>query len=112
MAAKRINRRQFVKISGAAAAVAGTGLDAVLSARRAPAYAQGAKLHLTRWVDFVPAGDEVLAKQMVEAGKALGAEITLERINANSFDKRAITPAVKMTKNRCTMRRCHIQIRS
>jgi multiple sugar transport system substrate-binding protein len=93
MAAKRINRRQFVRISGAAAAVAGTGLDAILSAQRAPAYAQGAKLHLTRWVDFVPAGDEVLAKQMVEAGKALGAEITLERINANDLQPR-ITAAV------------------
>jgi multiple sugar transport system substrate-binding protein len=93
MAAKRINRRQFVRISGAAAAAAGTGLDAILAARRAPAYAQGAKLHLTRWVDFVPAGDEVLAKQMVEAGKALGAEITLERINANDLQPR-ITAAV------------------
>ena len=93
MTAKRIDRRQFVRISGAAAAVAGTGLDAILAARRAPAYAQGAKLHLTRWVDFVPAGDEVMAKLMTEGGKALGAEITLERINANDLQPR-ITAAV------------------
>jgi multiple sugar transport system substrate-binding protein len=87
-----MNRRTFVK--GAAAGVAAaTGIEGVLAARRAPAYAQGAKLHITRWNDFVPAGDELLVKQMVEAGKALGAQITLERINANDLQPR-ITAAV------------------
>ena len=87
-----MNRRTFVK--GATAGVAAaTGIEGVLAARRAPAYAQGAKLHITRWNDFVPAGDEILVKQMVEAGKALGAQITLERINANDLQPR-ITAAV------------------
>jgi len=87
-----MNRRTFVK--GAAVGVAAaTGIEGVVASRRAPAYAQGAKLHITRWVDFVPAGDEVLAKQMIEAGKALGATITLERINANDLQPR-ITAAV------------------
>jgi len=87
-----MNRRTFVK--GAAGGVAAvTGIEGILAARRAPAYAQGAKLHITRWTDFVPAGDEVLNKQMVEAGKALGATITLERINANDLQPR-ITAAV------------------
>jgi multiple sugar transport system substrate-binding protein len=88
----QMNRRTFVK--GAAAGVAAaTGIEGILAAQQAPAYAQGAKLHITRWTDFVPAGDEVLAKQMVEAGKALGATITLERINANDLQPR-ITAAV------------------
>ena len=87
-----MNRRTFVK--GAAAGVAAaTGIEGVLAARRAPSYAQGTKLHITRWTDFVPAGDELLVKQMVEAGKALGAQITLERINANDLQPR-ITAAV------------------
>jgi multiple sugar transport system substrate-binding protein len=81
-----MDRRSFVKLTGG-------GLAGVLAARRAPAYAQGARLHLVRWVDFVPAGDEVLKGQMAEAGKALGAEITLETINANDLQPR-ITAAI------------------
>ena len=48
---------------------------------------------MVRWVDFVPAADEALKKQAVEAGKALGAEITLETINANDIQPR-ITAAI------------------
>src|SRR5262245_363353 len=88
----RMNRRKFLKVSGSAA-VAGVGIEGILAARRAPAYAQGTKLHLLRWNDFVPAADEVLAKQMPEASKALGAEVTLERINANDLQAR-ITAAI------------------
>ena len=88
----RMNRRKFIKVSGSAA-VAGVGIEGILAARRAPAYAQGTKLHLLRWNDFVPAADEVLAKQMPEASKALGAEVTLERINANDLQAR-ITAAI------------------
>jgi multiple sugar transport system substrate-binding protein len=46
------------------------------------------------WVDFVPAGDEELTRQVAEAGKSLGAEITLERINANDLQPR-ITAAIE-----------------
>jgi multiple sugar transport system substrate-binding protein len=86
-----VNRRTFMK----AAAVVGTavGIEGVLQARRAPAYAQGTKLHLLRWNDFVPAADEALAKIVIDANKALGAQITLERINANDLQPR-ITAAV------------------
>src|SRR5688500_14504805 len=87
-----MNSRTFVK--GAAAGVAAAaGIAGVLAPRQPPAYAQGAKLHITRWNEFVPAGYELLVKQMVEAGKALGATITLERINANDLQPR-ITAAV------------------
>ena len=33
------------------------------AARRAPAYAQGTKLHVVRWVDFIPEGDVELKRQ-------------------------------------------------
>src|SRR5262245_12070827 len=86
-----MNRRSFMKAAGAAAAA--SGLAGILESGRAPAHAQGVKLHLVRWVDFVPAGDEMLRKQMPEASKALGAEVTLETINANDLQAR-ITAAI------------------
>src|SRR5437867_11035582 len=92
MDAQGLNRRKFMKISSGAAAAA-VGLEGILAARQAPAYAQGTKLHLLRWNDFVPAADEVLLRQMPEASKALGAEVTLERINANDLQAR-ITAAI------------------
>jgi multiple sugar transport system substrate-binding protein len=94
MSASAMNRRGFMRVSGAAAAVAATGLEGILAARRAPIYAQGTKLHLVRWVDFIPEADVELKRQMPEAGKALGAEIQLETINANDLQPR-ITAAVQ-----------------
>ena len=75
--AERINRRDFIKVSGATAAIAATGLEGVLAAHRAPAFAQGTKLHWVRWVDFIPESDVELKRQMPEASKALGAEVHL-----------------------------------
>jgi multiple sugar transport system substrate-binding protein len=90
-----MKRRDFVKGSGVAAAVAATGLEGILAARRAPAYAQGAKLHIVRWVDFIPEADkELKERQIPEASKALGAEIQLETINANDIQPR-ITAAIQ-----------------
>ena len=74
MDARGINRRHFLKVSGTAA-VAVTGIEGILAARQAPAYAQGTKLHWVRWVDFIPESDVELKRQMPEASKALGAEV-------------------------------------
>ena len=89
-----LNRRQFLKVSGGAAAVACTGIEGVLAARRAPAYAQGTKIHVLRWVDFIPEADVELKRQAPEAAKALGAEVTFEFINANDLQAR-ITAAIQ-----------------
>jgi multiple sugar transport system substrate-binding protein len=89
-----MNRRTFLKVSGTGAAVASAGIEGVLAARRAPAYAQGTKLHLLHWVDFIPEGDVELRRQVAEASKALGAEVTLETINANDLQAR-ITAAIQ-----------------
>ena len=88
-----VDRRGFLKTAGAAAAVAG-GIEGILAARRAPAFAQGTKLHWVRWVDFVPESDVELKRQMPEASKALGAEVVLETINANDLQPR-ITAAIQ-----------------
>ncbi len=71
-----------------------TGIAAILAAGRAPAYAQGTKLHVLRWNDFVPACDAELKRQAPEASKALGAEVTFEFINANDLQPR-ITAAIQ-----------------
>jgi multiple sugar transport system substrate-binding protein len=92
--AERIDRRDFIKVSGATAAIAVTGIEGVLVARRAPAFAQGTKLHWVRWVDFIPESDVELKRQMPEASKALGAEVTLETINANDLQPR-LTAAIQ-----------------
>jgi multiple sugar transport system substrate-binding protein len=89
-----MNRRQFIKVSGATAAVATTGIEGILAAGRAPAYAQGTKLQWVRWVDFIPESDVELKRQMGDASKALGAEVVLETINANDLQPR-ITAAIQ-----------------
>jgi multiple sugar transport system substrate-binding protein len=93
MNAGNLGRRQFLRVSGAAA-VGATGLEGVLAGRRAPAWAQGTKLHIVRWVDFIPEADVELKRQAPEASKALGAEVLLEFINANDLQPR-ITAAIQ-----------------
>ena len=88
-----LDRRAFLKTAGTAAVVAG-GIEGILAARRAPAFAQGTKLHWVRWVDFIPESDVELKRQMPEASKALGAEVVFETINANDLQAR-ITAAIQ-----------------
>jgi multiple sugar transport system substrate-binding protein len=90
---RQVDRRTFIKTTGVAAGVAG-GIEGILAARRAPAFAQGTKLHWVRWVDFIPESDVELKRQMPEASKALGAECVLETINANDLQAR-ITAAIQ-----------------
>src|SRR5262245_48465266 len=94
MSATRMGRRDFLKASGAIATVTVAGLESILAARRAPALAQGSKLHWVRWVDFIPESDTELKRQMPEASKALGAEVVLETINGNDLQPR-ITAGVQ-----------------
>src|SRR5215475_6278028 len=91
---RELSRRQFIKVTGTAAAVATTGIEGIVQARRAPAYAQGTKLHIVRWVDFIPEADVELKRQAPEASKALGAEVIFEFINANDLQPK-ITAAVQ-----------------
>jgi multiple sugar transport system substrate-binding protein len=90
-----VNRRTFLRAAGAVAGVAAaSGLEGILAARRAPAFAQGTKLHLLHWADFIPEGDTELKRQLAEASKLFGAEINVENINANDLQAR-ITAAVQ-----------------
>src|SRR5437016_7368183 len=80
-----MERRTFLKL---------TGVAGILASHRAPAFAQGTKVHIVRWVDFIPEADVELKRQAPEASKALGAEVTFEFINANDLQPR-ITAAIQ-----------------
>ena len=80
-----MERRTFLKV---------TGVAGILAAGRAPAFAQGTKLHILRWVDFIPACDVELKRQAGDASKALGAEVQFEFINGNDLQPR-ITAAIQ-----------------
>src|SRR5712691_7300768 len=51
-----MDRRGFLK---------STGVAGILAAGRAPAFAQGTKLHLLRWNDFIPACDVTLREKLL-----------------------------------------------
>jgi len=83
-----MKRRSFLKAAGAG--VAAAGIEGILSAQRAPAFAQGTTVHILRWNDFVPAADKVLREVYVpEVQKALGIQLRVETINANDIPARA-----------------------
>src|SRR5260370_6059355 len=86
----RVSRRNFLKLSGGGAIAAKTGgIAAILASGRAPAFAQATSVHWLRWVDFVPASDEVMRKEIVPAcQKALGITLKFETINANDIQAR------------------------
>src|SRR3989442_11107735 len=88
-----VTRRRFIAGS-AAVGIAATGIEGILAARRAPAFAQGTRLNILRWVDFIPACDVELKRQAVDASKALGAEVVFESINANDLQPR-ITASIQ-----------------
>jgi len=91
----RIDRRKLLKLSGAGALAAGSGMAGILASGRAPAFAQGASIHWLRWADFVPASDVLLRTEIVaECQKALGIKLTVEMINANDIQAR-VTSAIQ-----------------
>src|SRR5438105_3122026 len=88
-----IDRRTFLR--GAAVGAAATaGLEGILEARKAPAFAQGTKIHLLQWVDFIPEGDTEVRRQVAEYTKQMKVEVVFETINANDLQAR-ITAAIQ-----------------
>jgi multiple sugar transport system substrate-binding protein len=92
---RRDDRRQFLKTGLAAGTMVGAaGLEGILAARRAPAFAQTTKIHLLQWVDFIPEGDVEVRRQVAEYTKQTKVEVTFETINANDLQAR-ITSAIQ-----------------
>src|SRR5215475_7997240 len=81
-----LGRRTFLKTAGVVGATA--GIEGILAARRAPAFAQATKIHLLQWVDFIPEGDAEVRRQVAEYNKQMHVEVTFETINANDLQPR------------------------
>src|SRR4051794_19134673 len=91
---RRIDRRRFLQLSGAAAAST-SGLAGILASGRAPAYAQQTSVHWLRWADFVPASDVLLKGPITQqCQKDLAIKLSVETINANDIQAR-ITAAIQ-----------------
>ncbi len=80
-----IHRRDLLKDGSA------LGLAGILAIRRAPAFGQTSRLHLLHRVDFIPAGEGELKRQLAEYGKQMKLDITLETINENDLQSRITT---------------------
>lgn len=85
----KTKRRSVLKLAGGAAAASMGGMAGILATGRTPAYAQQKTVHWLKWVDFVPATDQMFNKEMMPAAeKALGIKIKLETVNGNDLQPR------------------------
>jgi multiple sugar transport system substrate-binding protein len=85
----KTKRRSVLKLAGGTAAVSLGGMAGILATGRTPAFAQQKTVHWLRWVDFVPASDALLRKELVpQAEKELGIKINLETVNGNDLQPR------------------------
>jgi len=86
-----VTRRDFVKTAGLATglAAAGVGLEGILAARKAPAYAPATSIHFLLWQNFSPPADVEILRQGAEWGKQTHVSVKIEQINANDIPVRA-----------------------
>ena len=101
----RIDRRHFLKISGSAAGVASTGIAGMLAAHQAPAWAQGTKLHIVRWVDFIPEADVELKRRLgSQQGARRGSRLRVHQCQRPSAAHHGppSSPARAPTSSRCS----------
>ena len=80
--AASISRRQFMRRAGCASglAAAGVGIEGILAARKAPAYAPGTSLYLLIWKNISPPADGEILRQGAEWGKQNNVTVKIEQI--------------------------------
>ena len=79
-------RRSVLKLAGGTAL---GGMAGILATGRTPAYAQQKNVHWLKWVDFVPATDQMFRRELVpQAEKDLGIKVNLETVNGNDLQPR------------------------
>jgi ABC-type glycerol-3-phosphate transport system substrate-binding protein len=84
-----IDRRAFLKVTGAATGVAvAGGIPAIVAAQKAPSFPKGTKLNILEWVSFVPASDVEFKRLATEFGKLAGVDVTVDLINMNDLNPR------------------------
>src|SRR6266508_1802855 len=83
----RLDRRAFLRVTGAATGVAvASGIPAIVAAQKAPSFPKGTRLHILEWVSFVPASDKEFKRLAGEFGKLAGVDVTVEFINMNDLN--------------------------
>jgi multiple sugar transport system substrate-binding protein len=85
---QRMNRRAFLQVAGLATGAVMLGGVRPIAAGQAPAQLQGTRISYLQWVNFVPAHDAALKKQIAEFEKQTGAKVTFETINMNDIQAR------------------------
>jgi ABC-type glycerol-3-phosphate transport system substrate-binding protein len=85
---QRMNRRAFLQVAGLATGAIVLGDMRPVAAGQAPAQLQGTRISYLQWVNFVPAHDAALKKQIAEFEKQTGAKVTFETINMNDIQAR------------------------
>jgi multiple sugar transport system substrate-binding protein len=84
-----------LKLAGGATVASFGGMAGILATGRAPAFAQQKTVHWLKWVDFVPATDQMFNKELMpQAEKDLGIKMKLETVNGNDLQPR-ITAAIQ-----------------
>src|SRR5687768_299170 len=86
--AQVMNRRAFLHLTGLATGALMLGGIRPAAAGQAPAQIQGTRLTYLQWVNFVPAHDAVLKKQIAAFEKQSGIKVVLETINMNDIQAR------------------------
>src|SRR5882762_10893459 len=85
-------RRSVLKLASGTAL---GGMAGILATGRTPAFAQQKTVHWLKWVDFVPATDQMFNKELMPtAEKDLGIKMKLETVNGNDLQPR-ITAAIQ-----------------
>jgi multiple sugar transport system substrate-binding protein len=85
------SRRDFLKTTGVAAglAAAGLGIEGILAARKAPAYAPDTSIHFLLWKSFSPPADEEILRQGADWATQNRVSVKIELINGNDIPVRA-----------------------
>jgi multiple sugar transport system substrate-binding protein len=87
--ATRLDRRAFLRVTGAATGVAVVGgIPEIVAAQKAPSFPKGTKLNILEWVSFVPASDVEFKRLAGEFGKLAGVDVTVDLINMNDLNPR------------------------
>src|SRR5919202_6095178 len=83
-----LNRRTFLSLAGVATGAMMLGGVRTVAAGQAPAQLRGTRLTILEWVNFVPAHDAVVKKQIAEWEKQSGVKVAFETINMNDIQAR------------------------
>jgi len=87
MAGETVNRREFIKATGAGALATGLGANIIIPGR---SHAAKKTLRILNWVHFVPAYDEWFNKKyVVEWGQKNDTEVTVDNIGIAGVNARA-----------------------